>query len=77
MKTARLVLEGENASQAVRIEIEGHVVGYLHAADAHRYRQTLAASGRALRPYKCRSEIRGSETENYSVWPDLSKPMAV
>ena len=76
-KTARLVPEGELGSQPVRVEIEGHVVGYLHSTDAQRYRESLTASSRALRAYKCRSEIRGGETENYSVWLDLSKPMAV
>lgn len=77
VKTARLIPEGEPNAAPVRVEIEGHVVGYLHAADAQRYRASLAASRRALRAYKCRSEIRGGEGENYSVWLDLSKPMKV
>ncbi len=77
VKTARLIPEGEPNAAPVRVEIDGHVVGYLHAADAQRYRASLAASKRALRAYKCRSEIRGGEAENYSVWLDLPEPMAV
>lgn len=77
VKTARLIPEGEPNAAPVRVEIEGHVVGYLHTADAQRYRESLAASRRALRVYKCRSEIRGGESENYSVWLDLPQPMTV
>ncbi|EIT68905.1 MULTISPECIES: hypothetical protein [Hydrocarboniphaga] len=74
-KTARLIPEGESHAAPVRVEIEGHVVGYLHAADAQRYRASLAASRRAVRAYKCRSEIRGGEGDSYSVWLDLPQPV--
>lgn len=58
---ARLVLEDENPydTQAVRVEIEGHTVGYLSRSDARLYRERLTVAGQPRIIGQCTARIRG------------------
>jgi hypothetical protein len=58
---ARLVLEDSNPhdSNAVRVEIEGELVGYLSRDNARRYRADLAAAGTPSATVRCKARIVG------------------
>jgi hypothetical protein len=80
--TALLVLEPENPHDpnAVRIEVEGHLVGHLSRADALAYRATLQAAAAAGRAVACPAWIAGrgtgGETVNLGIFLHLPSPGA-
>ena len=64
---AVLILEGSNPhdANAVRIEIEGELIGYLSRDNARRYRADLAAAGQPHATVRCKARIVGGfETES-------------
>lgn len=58
---ASIVLENDNPhdSQAVRVDIEGHTVGYFAREDARAYRKRLAETGHPSSIGTCKAVIRG------------------
>jgi hypothetical protein len=58
---ATLVYEDTNPfdDQAIRIDIDGHTVGYLSRAHARQYRREMAAAGNSGRIATCAARIRG------------------
>lgn len=58
---ALLVLEDSNPhdANAVRVEIEGELVGYLSRENAPRYRADLAAAGQPRASVRCKARIVG------------------
>jgi hypothetical protein len=58
---ALLVLEDSNPhdANAVRVEIEGELVGYLSRDNARRYRVDLAAAGQPHASVRCKARIVG------------------
>ncbi len=76
--TASLCLEDDNRfdSNAVRVEILGQTVGYLHRDDAVKYRRALSECGKGRGTYAAKALIVGGwknrETEgSYGVRLDL------
>lgn len=64
---AVLILEDSNPhdANAVRIEIEGELIGYLSRDNARRYRADLAAAGQPHATVRCKARIVGGfETES-------------
>lgn len=64
---AVLILEDSNPhdANAVRIEIEGELIGYLSRDNARRYRADLAAAGQPRATVRCKARIVGGfETES-------------
>ncbi len=64
---AVLILEDSNPrdANAVRIEIEGELIGYLSRDNARRYRADLAAAGQPRVTVCCKARIVGGfETES-------------
>ena len=64
---AVLILEDSNPrdANAVRIEIEGELIGYLSRDNARRYRADLAAAGQPHATVCCKARIVGGfETES-------------
>jgi hypothetical protein len=80
---ARLVLEDTNPhdANAVRVEIDGKLIGYLSRENAARYRADLAAAGTPDTIVQCRARIVGGfetttgEPASFGVRLDLP-PMA-
>lgn len=75
---ARLILDDKNPhdSQAVRVEINGLVVGYLSRPMARAYRQGLREQKRPNVTATCTARIRGGgikrgERLNYGVYLDI------
>jgi hypothetical protein len=76
---ASLRLENSNPydDQAVRVDIEGRVIGYLSRGDARRYRHWLSSQARATDMRICRALVRGGwargseDTGDYGVYLDL------
>ncbi|MGD9966077.1 MAG: HIRAN domain-containing protein [Hyphomonadaceae bacterium] len=63
---AVLVLENSNPhdANAVRVEIDGALVGYLSRENARRYRGDLAAAAMPGATVRCKARVRGGfETE--------------
>lgn len=58
---AVLVLEDSNPhdANAVRVEIDGALIGYLSRDNARRYRADLAAAGQPQANVRCRARIVG------------------
>jgi hypothetical protein len=58
---AQLVLEGTNPhdANAVRVEIDGALIGYLSRDNAARYRADLAAAGTPGATVQCKARIVG------------------
>lgn len=58
---AALVLEDTNPhdANAVRVEIDGALVGYLSRENAQRYRADLAAAGQPTATVRCKARIVG------------------
>jgi len=58
---ALLVLEPENPhdANAVRVEIDGALIGYLSRENAARYRADLAAAGTPAATVQCKARIVG------------------
>lgn len=58
---ARLVLEDANPhdANAVRVELDGELVGYLSRENARRFRADLAAVGRPSVTVRCQARIVG------------------
>ncbi|MDR7402375.1 MAG: hypothetical protein QN155_09125 [Armatimonadota bacterium] len=79
-KSARLVLEDTNPydRNAVRIEIEGRVVGYLNRQDARAYREYLERIGAVRAIGICEARIRGGwkrgehDQGHFGVWLDFT-----
>ena len=78
---AALVLDDSNPvdDQAVRVEIESKVVGYLSREDARGFRAMLSQQGQAGIAFPCRAHIAGGwdrgggNVGNYGVKLDLSQ----
>jgi len=74
-----LILEDDNPhdDKAVRVEIEGHAVGYLSRERAREYRKGLAGAGQPQTAGFCGAVIRGGwdrgggDRGNYGVWLDI------
>jgi hypothetical protein len=74
-----LVLEDTNPydALAVRVDIDGHPVGYLSRANARAYREQLAAQGVTALRASCLARIRGGwdrgpdDKGYYGVFLDL------
>jgi hypothetical protein len=58
---ASLVLEDSNShdANAVRVEIDGALIGYLSRDNARRYRADLAAAGQPQATVRCKARIVG------------------
>lgn len=77
---ATLVLENSNPhdENAVRVEIDGALIGYLSRENAPRYRTDLAAAGASAATVRCQARIVGGfetatgERANFGVRLDLS-----
>lgn len=75
---AVLVLDDENPydSDAVRVEVQGHVVGYLSRQDARAYRELLSAAN-CSDSLECLGVIRGGwdrgprDRGHYGIYLDL------
>jgi hypothetical protein len=78
---ARLILEDDNPhdDQAVRVEIDGRMCGYLSREIARRYRANLAAAGDEHLTVRCKGKIVGGfetpsgERAHFGVRLDLPK----
>jgi hypothetical protein len=76
---AHLVLDFKNAhdSNAVRVEVNGMLVGYLARDDAALYRRRLFSLSPGVVTTTCRAQIRGGwdrgprDRGHYGVWLDL------
>lgn len=74
-----LVLENSNPhdENAVRVEIDGALIGYLSRENAPRYRADLAAAGASAATVRCQARIVGGfetatgERANFGVRLDL------
>jgi hypothetical protein len=58
---ATLILESTNPhdANAVRVEIDGELIGYLSRDNARRYRADLAAAGQPQATVRCKGRIVG------------------
>ena len=70
---AVLIMEDENRhdSNAVRVEIDRQVVGYLPRKTAIVFRQAIAEKGFGHVESVCRAQIRGGGDAYYGVWLDI------
>lgn len=79
---AQLILDDRNPhdSQAVRVEIDGRLVGYLGRDAARAYRKALRDSGHPRAVATCKAQIRGGwrrtsgrgeRLGSYGVWLDV------
>lgn len=76
---ATLILENSNPhdENAVRVEIDGALIGYLSRENAPRYRTDLAAAGASAATVRCQARIVGGfetatgERANFGVRLDL------
>src|SRR5687768_8047775 len=76
--TATLILESSNPydKDAVRVEVDGHAVGYLPRAAAKTYRKRLKKAGRGD-SVQCPAIVRGGwdrgsgDQGNFGIWLDL------
>lgn len=76
---ATLILENSNPhdENAVRVEIDGALIGYLSRENAPRYRADLAAAGASAATVRCQARIVGGfetatgERANFGVRLDL------
>ena len=70
---AVLIMEDENPhdSNAVRVEINRQVVGYLPRKTAIVFRQAIAENGFGHVESVCRAQIRGGGDAYYGVWLDI------
>ena len=76
--TAILILEDTNPydSEAVRVEVDGIIVGYMTRPDAQVYRRLLTQRAPAVKATQCRAQIRGGwergeDRGSYGIWLDL------
>jgi len=76
---ARIIPDDKNKhdKNAVRIEIQGRVVGYIEGDDAPAYRARLKREGRAHATVACPAMIkggwkRGKDVGHYGVWLDIA-----
>jgi hypothetical protein len=76
---ATLVPDDENPydPNAVRVDVDGHTVGYIKAEGAVHYRQEFLRQFKQLRPATCNAVIRGGWMRgsggSYGIWLDLPK----
>jgi hypothetical protein len=76
---ATLVHEDDNLvdAMAIRIDVEGHTVGYLRREVAREYRSVIRNAGYPGVSARCQANIRGGWDRglrgqgNYGIWLDL------
>jgi hypothetical protein len=80
---AVLILEDDNPhdNQAVRVDIEGHVIGYLRREHARQYRKRLGEAGHPQITARCKALIvggwdrGGGDRGHFGVKLDLPKEL--
>lgn len=75
-KLAALVPEPNNPhdENAVRVVIEGHLVGYLAAEDAEDYEEVLQTLAGRRQVGACQAMIYGGGEKSFGVWLSLAAP---